>query len=121
MPPRPLREDVEETYTGDTLCIDSWSGKRFRASEKWVNEKIELFIGYCTIGMRDQPIELLFDLLNVRSPYISKEYGYSGYEKGTKRIDIHTRFDTSMSLANEPVLVIEYGKNSKPDVLLPFK
>jgi len=111
MPIMPLREEVEETYTGDTLCLDSWSGKRFRASEEWVNEKIDLFLGYCNVSMHGQRMELLFDLLNVRSPLKAKDFGYHAH---TKRIDIHVEFDTSMVLSHEPLLIIKYGKNSEP-------
>lgn len=126
---------VEETGHGNLLCIDTWSGRAFRASKEWVDDAIRsLNVMYKTpiilnegnineqtiaasVGMCD-----LFKLLNIYVTTMSGEYGWPGDQEildeyGPMEIPdlgISTVLIQNPKGYNEPVLFIEYTYGNYP-------
>ena len=96
-------EDIELTGHGNTLCIESWSGKPFRASKEWVEHCINMV----NERMRNENWVTLADLLDEIGVYnvgkgcstLCWEINDNGY--------IIPAFSSKL-YEGEPALVIDY-------------
>lgn len=110
---------AEESGHGDTLCIDGWSGRVFKASKEWVESAIAKFKAFYEVDHSCVCLNDLYELLNILPTHMGWRWGYPADAEGTcgfgvDTLDIYVNYIEDDPTYHMPVVIIEYGYDSYP-------